>query len=227
MLENVNPDLSDSEYLEKENPAEPTTPGFIGSDAGDAPTPGHDHGDADDGADGDEGEGEGDIDEELAAELDLALGDEEADDEDGDEEEEESEEEDEDDDDEDDELSQARKLLHEEIRDLEAAVAKKGAEIASSANPLIKVCPFVHSVLRNSVLTIPQRRFEDALKKLQADLDMKLAQRDEMKEKQRMRKEGIVPEEGDTDGVNEVDGDDGDDEDDLFGDEPETAMDVD
>lgn len=141
MLENVNPDLSDSEFLEKENPMDSTAPGFLGSDAGDAPTPGHDHGDADEGADGDEGEGEGDIDEELAAELDLALGDEEADDEDGDDEEEESEEEDEDDDDDDDEFAQARKLLHEEIRDLEAAVAKKGAEIASSANPLIKVRP--------------------------------------------------------------------------------------
>ena len=85
----------------------------------------------------------------------------------------------------------------------------------------------MHPVLRDGVLILLQRRFEDALKKLQADLDMKLAQRDEIKEKQRMRKEGIVPEEGDTDGVNEVDGEDGDDEDDLFGDEPETAMDVD
>jgi len=40
-------------------------------------------------------------------------------------------------------------------------VAKKGKEIASSANPLIK------------------KRFEDALKKLTADLEMKQAQRDE------------------------------------------------
>ena len=53
----------------------------------------------------------------------------------------ESDDDDEDDDDEDDEATQARKLLNEEIRDLEAAVAKKGAEIASSGNPLIKVCP--------------------------------------------------------------------------------------
>ena len=35
-----------------------------------------------------------------------------------------------------------------------------------------------------------QRRFEDALRKLQADLDTKLAQRDEMKEKRRLEKEG-------------------------------------
>ena len=35
-----------------------------------------------------------------------------------------------------------------------------------------------------------QRRFEDALRKLQADLDTKLAQRDEMKEQRRLQKEG-------------------------------------
>lgn len=88
--------------------------------------------------DGDEDEeGEGDIDEELAAELDMALGDEGGEDEEEDEEDDDSEEEDEDD--EDDEDAQARKLLNEEIRDLEAAVAKKNHEIASSANPLIKV----------------------------------------------------------------------------------------
>ncbi|KZT68148.1 hypothetical protein DAEQUDRAFT_728183 [Daedalea quercina L-15889] len=205
VLDNVNPDLSDSEYIEKENPMD-ATPGFAGSDAGDAPTPGPDHGE--EGEEGHEGDGEGDIDEELAAELDLALGDEEAEADDEEADEESEEEEDDDDDDDDDEAAQARKLLNEEIRDLEAAVAKKGSEIASSANPLIK------------------RRFEDALKKLQADLDMKLAQRDEMKEKQRMRKEGIVLEEGDTDGVNEGDGEDGEEQDDLFGDEPGTAMDV-
>lgn len=42
------------------------------------------------------------------------------------------------------------------------------------------------------VLIPPQRRFEDALKKLSADLEMKLTQREAMKEKQRMRKEGIT-----------------------------------
>ncbi|CCM02081.1 uncharacterized protein FIBRA_04158 [Fibroporia radiculosa] len=208
VLENVNPDLSDSEFVEKEVLDAPTP--FIGSDAGDAPTPGPDHIDAEDEEGNEEGEGEDDIDEELAAELDLALGDEEAegDDEDDDEEEDESEEDD--DDDEDDETVQARKLLNEEIRDLEAAVAKKGNEIASSANPLIK------------------RRFEDALKKLQADLDMKLAQRDELKELQRRKKEGIVTEDADTEGGNGADGDDGlEDNDDLFGDNPGTSMDID
>ncbi len=143
MLENVNPDLSDSEFVDLDPDAslDPLTPGF------DPTTPAAQ-------ADGDEDEdahaardddevGEGDIDEELAAELDLALGDEEGgadadEDEDEDEEDDEDDESDEDDDD-DDETVQARKLLNEEIRDLEAAVNKKQTEIGSSANPLIKV----------------------------------------------------------------------------------------
>jgi transcription initiation factor TFIID subunit 7 len=88
-----------------------------------------------------------------------------------------SDDEEEEDEDEDEEDSQTRSLLNEEIRDLEAAVAKKTAEIASSGNPLIK------------------KRFEDALKKLSAELDMKTAQRDEMKEQRRMRREGVDPDE--------------------------------
>lgn len=49
-----------------------------------------------------------------------------------------------------------------------------------------------------------QRRFEDALKKLTTDLEMKLSQRDELKEQQRLKKAGGVPgdnmnEEGDAD----------------------------
>lgn len=209
VLENVNPDLSDSEFLEREEPIDIPTP-YPGSE-GEAPTPGPDVGEGgeDDGEEHDEDEGgDGDIDEELAAELDLALNDEEEEGDDEEEEDEEDESEDEDED-EDDETTQARKLLNEEIRDLEAAVAKKGSEIASSANPLIR------------------RRFEDALKKLQADLDMKLAQRDEIKEKTRMRKEGITYEDADTEGGHEEDGEDGaDNDDDLFGDEPGMGMDI-
>lgn len=68
-----------------------------------------------------------------------------------------------------------------------------------------------------------QRRFEDALKKLQADLDMKLAQRDELKEQQRLKKVGMVVEDGDTEGGNEGDGD-GDEG--LFGDEGEIEMQI-
>jgi len=212
ILENVNPDLSDSEFIEHDEALDAPTPGLVGSDAGDAPTPGGDLGEGEGDDEGDEDdEGDGDIDEELAAELDLALGDDEdqGDDEEDDEEDDESEE---DDEDEDDETVQARKLLNEEIRDLEAAVAKKGKEIASSANPLIR------------------KRFEDALKKLTADLDMKLAQRDEMKEKQRMKKEGIIPNDNEADadgGVNdEVDGEiDPGVDDDLFGsDDPVGGM---
>lgn len=139
VLENVNPDLSDSEFVEHEQPIDAPTPGFGESEIGDAPTPGP--GAEGDGDEGDEEEGEGDIDEELAAELDLALGDEdgggdEADEEEDEDEDDESEEEDDDDD---DEATQTKKLLNEEIRDLEAAVAKKGKEVSSSSNPLIRV----------------------------------------------------------------------------------------
>ena len=138
VLDNVNPDLSDSEFMEQEQ-NDLQEQGIAGSDAIDAPTPGM-------GADeyGMEDEDEGEIDEELAAELDLALGDEgEEGDEEGDEgeddEDEGSDEDEDEDEDEDDEDAQARRLLNEEIRDLEAAIAKKNAEIAGSANPLIRV----------------------------------------------------------------------------------------
>lgn len=74
-----------------------------------------------------------------------------------------------------------------------------------------------------------QRRFEDALKKLTADLEMKLAQRDELKEQQRRKKEGVVPgdelHEGDADPDADPDGGGGDD--DLFGEDEESErMDV-
>jgi transcription initiation factor TFIID subunit 7 len=132
----VNPDLSDSEFIEREEPLDAPTPAI--SDLGDAATPREDLGEGEDEEEEGDEEMEGDIDEELAAELDLALGDEEEPgNEDEDDEEDESEEEDSEDDD--DEDAQARKLLNEEIRDLEAAVSKKNNEIASSANPLIRV----------------------------------------------------------------------------------------
>ena len=140
VLENVNPDLSDSEFIEQEVPLDAPTPAV--SDLGDAQTPG-------DLGDGDEYEGEenddeveGDIDEELAAELDLALENEDED-EDGDDEDDDDDSDEDDSEDEDDEEVQARKLLSEEVRDLEAAVAKKRNEIANSGNPLIRVCPSV------------------------------------------------------------------------------------
>jgi transcription initiation factor TFIID subunit 7 len=140
VLDNVNPDLSDSEFIERDGPLDAPTPGVIGSEAGDAPTPGLDFGgDEGEGEEPEEDEGEGDIDEDLAAELDLALGDEDEEGEGEDEEDDEDDESEDEDEDEDDEEAQERKLLNEEIRDLEAAVLKKRNEIASSANPLIKV----------------------------------------------------------------------------------------
>lgn len=75
---------------------------------------------------------------------------------------------------------------------------------------------------------ILQRRFEDALKKLQADLDMKFVQRDELKEKQRLIKEGLAQEDADTEGAGEdADLEDGGGDEGLFGDEPESGMDMD
>jgi transcription initiation factor TFIID subunit 7 len=171
-LENVNPDLSDSEFIEHDT-MEPQTPGAH-SEPGDAGTPGGE-GDEDSSEDGD-GEADGDIDEELAAELDRELEGEDEDEDDEDESDDEDEDEDEDDD---DETQQARQLLNEEIADLEFAVRKKEAEVASTGNPLIR------------------KRFEDALKKLRADLEVKLSQKDEMNEMARLRKAGEPePDEG-------------------------------
>ena len=110
-----------------------------GSDVGDAPTPGA--GAGEDG-DGDEEDGEGDFDAELAAELNAELNAaliEEVDEEDADDEDEDGSDEDEDEEDDDDEAVQSKRLLNEEIRDLEAAVRRKEIDIANSANPLIKV----------------------------------------------------------------------------------------
>jgi transcription initiation factor TFIID subunit 7 len=68
-------------------------------------------------------------------------------------------------------------------------------------------------------MALYKKRFEDALKKLTADLEMKIAQRDEIQEQQRMKKAGIVPEDLDAypdSGVREGDGEL--EEGDLFGD---------
>lgn len=139
ILENVNPDLSDSELVDRDPTANPITPGPT-SEAGDLATPadlGEDEGANEDKSDE---EPDGEIDEELAAELDMVLGDQgQEGDEDDEDEEEDEDDSDEEEDDEDDETSQSMKLLNEEIRDLTAAAAKKEHEIASSSNPLIKV----------------------------------------------------------------------------------------
>ncbi|QRV86187.1 transcription initiation factor TFIID subunit 7 [Ceratobasidium sp. AG-Ba] len=161
ILEDVNPDLSDSEF---EPPAErgdseAPTPGPSGvMDGFDGDDAYHDHD-----APGGTAQHEDDIfEQELQAELAKGLeeeSDDDDDDDDDDEQEEESESEEEGDEEEDEEFLRARKLLNEEIRDLEAAVAKKEQDIAGTQNILIK------------------RRFEDALKKLRTDLEAKVAQR--------------------------------------------------
>lgn len=197
ILDNVNPDLSDSEFIEREEPLDAPTPAI--SDLGDPSTPGI-HGDEgeDDGDDDGDEEQDGDIDEELAAELDLALGDE-----DGDEDDDDDDSDDEEEEDDDDEVSQARRLLNEEIRDLEAVIARKSSEIANYSNPMIKVHPLL-CLLTYSMLTgdmLIQKRYEDALRKLTSDLEMKLAQREEMQEMQRLQQEGISADrESDSDG---------------------------
>jgi len=185
-LDNVNPDLSDSEFIEQDDGLEGQTPGGH-SEPGDAGTPGGGDGDESD-EDGEDGEADGDIDEELAAELDREL---EGEDEDEDDEDE-SEDEDEEDEDEDDETQQARQLLNEEIADLEFAVRKKEAEVASTGNPLIR------------------KRFEDALKKLRADMEAKMGQKDEMIELARLRKAG-EPEPDEGEPGDDAEGDDGED----------------
>jgi len=163
---------------------------------------------------------DGEIDEELAAELDMVLGDQgqgrDDEDEDDEDDEEDSDEEEED---EDDETSQSMKLLNEEIRDLTAAVAKKEHEIASSSNPLIKVCTPSHLTATTFSYCL-QRRFEDALRKLKADLEMKVAQRDEAKERLHLQREGISPEDAERGPSVEQD----DNEDDLFGEEGQDDM---
>jgi len=182
-LDNVNPDLSDSEFIEPDDALEPQTPGAH-SEHGDGGTPG---GGGDESSDGDGG-ADGDIDEELAAELDREL----EGDEDDEDDEDESEDEDEEDEDEDDETQQARQLLNEEIADLEFAVRKKEAEVASTGNPLIR------------------KRFEDALKKLRADLEIKISQKDDINEMVRLRKAGEPePDEGEGEGdvADDADGD--------------------
>jgi transcription initiation factor TFIID subunit 7 len=179
-LDNVNPDLSDSEFIEPDDAIEPQTPGAH-SEHGDAGTPGGGGDESSEDGDG----ADGDIDEELAAELDREL---EGDEEDEDDEDE-SEDEDEEDEDEDDETQQARQLLNEEIADLEFAVRKKEAEVASTGNPLIR------------------KRFEDALKKLRADLEIKMSQKDEIIEMARLRKAG-EPEPDEGEAADDAEGDD-------------------
>ncbi|KAI9459408.1 hypothetical protein BJY52DRAFT_1223036 [Lactarius psammicola] len=151
VLDNVNPDLSDSECIEPDDALEPQMPGAH-FEHDDTRMPG--------------GVADGDIDKELAEELDREL---EGDDDDGDE----SEDEDEEDEDEDDETQLPERFA-----------VRKEAEVASTGNPLIR------------------KRFEDALKKLRANLEVKTSQNDERIEMARLRRAAPEPEE---DAVDEED----------------------
>ncbi|KAG8926230.1 hypothetical protein FRC01_009189 [Tulasnella sp. 417] len=166
VLENVNPDLSDSEFDPDIRAKRGSSTGLDFYDgagtpnfAADAPTPG-----GADGLDMEEGDGEPEnddgSDDDLAAELERALaGEDEGDDDEEEEDEDEDETDEEEEEDGDAELTQAKKLLYEEIQDLEAVIEKKTAEIARIENPVLK------------------SRLEASfnLKKLKADLESKRA----------------------------------------------------
>ena len=113
------------------------------------------------------------------------------------------EEDEEEDEDEDEDAIQARKLLNEEIQDLEAAIEKKVNDIASVQNALIKVRSFDNCFVLYSAFNtflIIQRRFEDTLKKLREDLNSRIAQRAEMRERKRIEDQaGITGEDGNFD----------------------------
>jgi transcription initiation factor TFIID subunit 7 len=65
------------------------------------------------------------------------------------------------------------------------------------------------------------------LKKLTVDLELKKAQRDEIREKQRLKKEGIEAVGGDSDGDQLGADGDGPEEDDLFGpDDGDLSMEI-
>ena len=67
------------------------------------------------------------------------------------------------------------RLLGDEIRDLEGAVNRKRTEVANASNPIIKVGKIccLSSLFADMAL---QRRFEDSLRKLTTELDLKKAQ---------------------------------------------------
>jgi transcription initiation factor TFIID subunit 7 len=146
--------LSDSEFederLHSAGSVEPEDAGIGSERDGSSPIPGapDDEGSDEDLFEAKEETQDNDdlFDVDLAAELGRAMAEDSSEDAEGesdvpprpDEEEETDSEEDED---EDEELVEARKLLNEEINDLEAAVAKKAADIAGAVNPLIKVRP--------------------------------------------------------------------------------------
>jgi len=76
-----------------------------------------------------------------------------------------------------------------------------------------------------------QKRFEDALKKLTADLEMKSSQRIELKERQQLQKAGILMDtiedtDPDNAGLNDSGREGNDDDADLFGNESDVGMNI-
>lgn len=67
------------------------------------------------------------------------------------------------------------RLLGDEIRDLEGAVNRKRTEVANASNPIIKVGSIYCLSLLFADMAL-QRRFEDSLRKLTTELDLKKAQ---------------------------------------------------
>ncbi|KAG8941001.1 hypothetical protein FRC00_012633 [Tulasnella sp. 408] len=204
VLENVNPDLSDSEFdpdIRNKRGSSAGLDFFDGAGTpnfgGDAPTPG-----GADGLDMEEGDGEAENDEgsddDLAAELERALaGEDEGDEDEEEEDEDEDETDEEEEEDGDAELTQAKKLLYEEIQDLEAVIEKKTAEIARIENPVLK------------------SRLEASfnLKKLKADLESKRAMLEALTAKP-IEEDALEAEPAEDDG----------DADDLFGDDEEDEV---
>ncbi|KZO90520.1 hypothetical protein CALVIDRAFT_551594 [Calocera viscosa TUFC12733] len=191
VLENVDPDMSDSEFEPRAFDAATPASGMGEEDGYGEPLP------------GEESE-EDEMDMELAAEIDRAFEEEgrsESDEEGGrdpvlggsetetgsDEEEyeEEYDSEDEEGDEEEEEEDaedaggerQRRRLLAEEIADLERACERKAAEVARAGNPVIK------------------KRLEDVLGKLERDLEMRRAQREEMRRGREERRRAAEEEE--------------------------------
>lgn len=202
VLENVNPDLSDSEFDPDLRAKRGSSADFFDGSGtpnfgADAPTPG-----GADGLDMEEGDGDGENDEgsddDLAAELERALaGEDEGDEDEEEEDEDEDETDEEEEEDGDAELTQAKKLLYEEIQDLETVIEKKTAEIARIENPVLK------------------SRLEASfnLKKLKADLESKRAMLEALTAKP-VEEDAMEAEPAEEDG----------DVDDLFGDDEEDEV---
>lgn len=97
-----------------------------------------------------------------------------------------------DEDEDDEEYSGAKKLLDDEIKQLENAIAKKNADIAKVTNNALKVCCSPYTTMK---LTSFQNRFITAVAKMNMDLEGKVAQREQLLAEHRAQKEREAQEE--------------------------------